>query len=79
MNEMQVANSQIVVGDRSKAAPWYSVEAQISPEARKMLEEYAGIPPDEVRDHVVAMVRRPLPLPFASSYPSTTPSRHKTS
>ncbi|KAK1519496.1 cytochrome P450 55A1 [Colletotrichum costaricense] len=46
---------QIVVGDRSKAAPWYSVEAQISAEARKMLEEYAGIPPDEVRDHVVAM------------------------
>ncbi|OHF02076.1 methyltransferase [Colletotrichum orchidophilum] len=55
MNEMQVANSQIVMGDKSKAAPWYSNEVHISPEARKMLEEYANVPPDEVRDHIATM------------------------
>ncbi|GKT63861.1 methyltransferase domain-containing protein [Colletotrichum tofieldiae] len=52
---MQVASSPIVVGDKNKAAPWYSIEAQVSSEARKMLEEYAGVPPEEIKDHVRTM------------------------
>lgn len=58
---MQVASSPIVVGDKSKAAPWYSTEARISPEAREMLQEYAGIPPEDVKDHVLTTVRTPIP------------------
>ncbi|TQN67441.1 Methyltransferase ausD [Colletotrichum shisoi] len=50
---MQVASSPIVVGDKSKAAPWYSIEARVSPEAREMLQEYAGIPPEDIIDHVL--------------------------
>ncbi|KAK2008826.1 methyltransferase domain-containing protein [Colletotrichum eremochloae] len=52
---MQVASNRFVMGDKSKAAPWYSAELKISPEARRMLEEYAGIPPDKVDDHVLTM------------------------
>ncbi|KAK1579592.1 methyltransferase domain-containing protein [Colletotrichum navitas] len=52
---MQVAGNPIVMGDRNKAAPWYSPELKVSPEARRMLEEYAGIPPDKVDDHVLTM------------------------
>ncbi|KAK1973757.1 methyltransferase [Colletotrichum cereale] len=52
---MQVASSQILIGDRNKAAPWYTAEVNVSPAARQMLEEYAGIPPDEVEDHVLTM------------------------
>ncbi|KAK1991251.1 methyltransferase domain-containing protein [Colletotrichum falcatum] len=52
---MQVASNQIVYGDRNKAAPWYTPQVKVSPAARQMLEEYAGIPPDEVDDHVLTM------------------------
>ncbi|OLN87741.1 hypothetical protein CCHL11_05659 [Colletotrichum chlorophyti] len=52
---MQVADTQIVFGDKNKAAPWYSAEAEISPESRKMLEEYSHIPPEEVQDHVLTI------------------------
>ncbi|KZL65222.1 methyltransferase domain-containing protein [Colletotrichum incanum] len=58
---MQVENSPIVVGDKNKAAPWYSIEVQISSEARKMLEEYAGVLPEEVKDHVLTMDVFPYP------------------
>ncbi|EFQ30413.1 methyltransferase domain-containing protein [Colletotrichum graminicola] len=52
---MQVADNPVVMGDRNKAAPWYSPELKVSLEARRMLEEYAGIPPDKVDDHVRTM------------------------
>ncbi|KAK2031632.1 methyltransferase domain-containing protein [Colletotrichum zoysiae] len=52
---MQVASDKIVMGDRNKAAPWYSPELKVNPTARRMLEEYAGIPPDKVDEHVSTM------------------------
>ncbi|TKW50473.1 hypothetical protein CTA1_5541 [Colletotrichum tanaceti] len=57
---MQVASSPIVLGDKSKAAPWYSIEARITPEAREMLQEYAGIPPEDVKDHILTTDLRRL-------------------
>lgn len=56
-NYMQGSNSQIAVGDKSKAAPWYSKEVRLTPEARRMLEDYSKVPPEEVKDHVLRMVQ----------------------
>ncbi|KAF9871354.1 methyltransferase domain-containing protein [Colletotrichum karsti] len=54
---MQAVDNQIVFGDRNKAAPWYThtLEAEISPEARDLLENYAHIKPEDVNNHVLTM------------------------
>ena len=43
---------------RDKSSPWYKKEiGGIPDESRELLEKYAGILPDEVEQHVYAMVK----------------------
>lgn len=40
-------------------SPWWAkdVEAVVRPETRKMLEEYAGVPPEKTIQHIEETVR----------------------
>lgn len=45
------------VGSKDKSVGWYDKDFPgIEPAARKLLEEYSRIPPDEVDQYVIAMV-----------------------
>lgn len=45
------------VGSKDKSVGWYDKDfLGIEPAARKLLEEYSRIPPDEVDQYVIAMV-----------------------
>ncbi|KAL0936799.1 methyltransferase domain-containing protein [Colletotrichum truncatum] len=54
---MQAVDNNIVIGDKNKAAPWYmpTLEGEISTESRELLENYAHIAPEDVKEHVLTM------------------------
>ena len=44
--------------------PWYTEELQdLTPSARKLLETYSRIPPDQVVSHILAIVSGTLNFP----------------
>lgn len=58
-----------LAGTKTKGFPWYqeTFGTRLTPECRRLLEEYSGVPPAEVESHVYKMVRYTLsPLPCSS-------------
>lgn len=52
------ATFQPSVGSKDKSVGWYDQTFHgIEPAARKLLEEYSHVPPEEVDQYVIAMVR----------------------
>lgn len=46
--------------------PWYTAELQdLRPSARKLLETYSRIPPDQVVSHILAIVSGTLNFPIS--------------
>jgi hypothetical protein len=44
------------LGTKDKSKPWYAKTLKLQPTARQVLEQYSGIPPEEVESHVLALV-----------------------
>lgn len=64
--------SPIALGIEYKDGRFYSssIGSQLTPLARKVLEEYSHIPPSEVESHVYQIVRL-TPFPLPTMYPDT--------
>lgn len=65
------------VGSKDKTVGWYDQTFHgIEPAARKLLEEYSHIPPEEVDQYVIAMVRYTETL-FSSHLPLRTHTKRQ--
>lgn len=60
MAQTNIPNAEERINKRDRDVPWYAVELHdsLSPNTRKLLEEYSHIPADEVEKHVYEIVRR---------------------
>lgn len=69
----------IDIGSKDKSVGWYDQMFHgIEPAARKLLEEYSHIPPEEVDQYVIAMVRYTEALFLLSPSPQRTHTkRHR--
>lgn len=57
MAEVQEQQPLPQPGTRSKDVPWFSNKVlNLTEQARKLLEEYSGIPPEKVEAHVLEVV-----------------------
>lgn len=55
---MQAVDNTILMGERNRQAPWYTptMEKEISPETRDLLENYAHVAPEDIQEHIMTMV-----------------------
>ncbi|KAI8293224.1 Methyltransferase trt5 [Colletotrichum sp. SAR 10_98] len=54
---MQAVDNTILMGERNRQAPWYTptMEKEISPETRDLLENYAHVAPEDIQEHIMTM------------------------
>lgn len=65
MSEAQNQEQGPQVGTHSKDAPWYSKPlVNLTPPARELLENYSGIPAEDVEAHVMEVVSREKDMPI---------------
>jgi hypothetical protein len=58
--EVIITNQSPHVGSKDKTVGWFNKTApELQPAARELLEKYAGIPEDQVVDHVLNIVSGP--------------------
>jgi hypothetical protein len=58
MANTYIPDAQRKIDSREKDVPWYtdSIGTRLGPAARKLLEEYSHIPPEQVESHIFAVV-----------------------
>jgi hypothetical protein len=57
MGEYQGASPRFTIGDRAKSSPFYDPPlAEVKPEVRALLEEYAAIPAEDVLSRIMEAV-----------------------
>jgi len=59
MAHTEHSKPSVNLGSRDKSVGWYSesIGTKIGDPARKLLETYSRIPPDQVEKHILAIVR----------------------